>query len=336
MMEYPLVSIIITSFNYGRYLSEAIESALKQTYPHIEVIVVDDGSTDNTKDTAKRYPVSYFYQPNQGVAVARNNGIKLSKGEYFVCLDADDKLAPEYVRKTIKLMMEDPEVGFVLVASKVWYEDIKVENIWMPDRIFSKYSIHAGWKGFPGCAFFRRIAFDSLEYGFDSYLPAYEDLDVCFRLLCKGWKVKTLFEPLHWHRIHENSLDPKNPQQRKYAERIICQKYPFRRIYRKVYALYENTLGRIITLIAHPIEYLEGVKRKVKVIVWLKMHQWFSQKNQQGAQKIVQEHLFTVDLLIKWYNDEKLRYYYKKLLRTLENLLESIVVADKMNENYQK
>jgi len=121
-MDHPLVSIIITSYNYGRYLSEAIESVLKQTYQNIEIIVVDDGSTDNTKNIAKRYPVRYFYQANQGVATARNNGIKRSDGEFFLCLDADDKLLPDYIRKTVKVMMETPNIGFVLTGSKIWNE----------------------------------------------------------------------------------------------------------------------------------------------------------------------------------------------------------------------
>lgn len=319
-MKFPLVSIIITSNNYGRYLSDAIESALKQTYPNIEVIVVDDGSTDNTRGVAQRYPVLYFYQQNQGVAVARNNGIKLSKGEYFVCLDADDKLAPEYVRKTIELMTKNPKTGFVLVASKVWYEDLKIENIWMPDKISFKCSLHAGWKGIPGCALIRRIAFNELEYGYDDSLPAYEDLDVCFRLLCKGWKAKTIFEPLHWYRIHEKSLSPKDPQQRKYAEIIICQKYPFRRIYRKIYAIYEKTLGRLIMLMIHPIEYLKGIKAKAKMLKWIKECRP-SNLNCQNAHKIVVEYLFTVDLLIKWHHNRELRIYYKRILKNLEKRL---------------
>jgi len=124
--EKPLVSIIITSYNYGRYLADAIESAQRQTFPNIEIIVVDDGSTDNTRDVAERYPVRYIFQKNRGAAAAKNRGIKCSHGEFFRYLDADDKLAPEYVRKTMEQMMKEPKIGFVCTGSKVWNEETRI------------------------------------------------------------------------------------------------------------------------------------------------------------------------------------------------------------------
>ncbi len=88
---YPLVSIIIPCFNYGRYLRDAIESVISQGYPHKEIIVVDDGSSDETKQIAEKYQdVKYVYQDNQGLSAARNTGIKNSRGDFLVFLDADD------------------------------------------------------------------------------------------------------------------------------------------------------------------------------------------------------------------------------------------------------
>ena len=91
----PLVSVIITSYNQARFLSDAIESVLTQTYSQFEMVVVDDGSTDNASEVVARYPgVRYMRQDNQGLSAARNTGLRESNGAYLVFLDADDRLLP--------------------------------------------------------------------------------------------------------------------------------------------------------------------------------------------------------------------------------------------------
>ena len=91
--EAALVSVVIPCYNQAHFLGEAIESVLAQTYPHLEIVVVDDGSTDNTGEVAARYPgVRYVRQENQGLAAARNTGLRHSSGDYLVFLDADDRL----------------------------------------------------------------------------------------------------------------------------------------------------------------------------------------------------------------------------------------------------
>lgn len=86
----PLVSVIIPAYNRDRYLAEAIESVLAQTYPAIELIVVDDGSSDRTAEVAQRYALTYHFQPNGGISAARNAGIALATGEFLAFLDSDD------------------------------------------------------------------------------------------------------------------------------------------------------------------------------------------------------------------------------------------------------
>ncbi|PIQ21561.1 MAG: glycosyl transferase family 2, partial [Cytophagales bacterium CG18_big_fil_WC_8_21_14_2_50_42_9] len=93
--EDTVVTIVIACFNHGHFLQEAIDSVLQQTYPKLEIIVVDDGSSDNTKEVAQQYPqVRYIYQANQGLSAARNTGIKHSTGACLIFLDADDWLTP--------------------------------------------------------------------------------------------------------------------------------------------------------------------------------------------------------------------------------------------------
>src|SRR5437870_5008653 len=94
--EPGLVSIVIPCHNYARYVGEAIESALAQTHQPVEVVVVDDGSTDASKDVVSGYAVTLLAQPNRGVCAAANAGIRASRGEFVLRLDADDRLVHTY------------------------------------------------------------------------------------------------------------------------------------------------------------------------------------------------------------------------------------------------
>jgi len=102
----PLVSIIIDNYNYGRFIQDAIESALNQTYPNIEVIVVDDGSTDNSRQIISRYAsaglVKAVLKENGGQASAMNAGFEISRGDLVVFLDSDDVLKPEAIEVAVK------------------------------------------------------------------------------------------------------------------------------------------------------------------------------------------------------------------------------------------
>jgi glycosyltransferase involved in cell wall biosynthesis len=107
----PLVSIIIPAYNAEKYIERSIDSALRQTYKNIEIIVVDDGSTDKTAEVLKLYNdprIVYRYQKNQNQSVARNNGIAISKGEYVTFLDTDDIYLPEKVEKSVDFFCQNP------------------------------------------------------------------------------------------------------------------------------------------------------------------------------------------------------------------------------------
>jgi glycosyltransferase involved in cell wall biosynthesis/peptidoglycan/xylan/chitin deacetylase (PgdA/CDA1 family) len=112
-VEAALVSVVIPCYNQAHFLAEAIESVLAQSYPRVEIVVVDDGSPDNTREVAARYPeVRYVRQENQGLAAARNTGLRHSRGEYLVFLDADDRLLPEAVEAGLRQLRTHPECAF--------------------------------------------------------------------------------------------------------------------------------------------------------------------------------------------------------------------------------
>ena len=111
----PLASIIIPCYNQAHFLPEAIESALSQRHRPIEVIVVDDGSPDNTAEVVARYPqVRYLRQENRGLGGARNTGFRVSKGEYILFLDADDRFTPDAAAAHLSCFANHPEAGFVV------------------------------------------------------------------------------------------------------------------------------------------------------------------------------------------------------------------------------
>src|SRR4051812_30982953 len=110
----PLISVIIPCYNHGSYLAEAIDSILTQTYQYFEIIVVDDGSTDNTRAVAESYKaVKYVYRNNKGLSAARNTGIDHSNGEYLVFLDADDWLFPNALSINSNCLQQNKEAAFV-------------------------------------------------------------------------------------------------------------------------------------------------------------------------------------------------------------------------------
>lgn len=110
----PLVSILINNYNYGRFLPEAIDSALNQTYSNIEVIVVDDGSTDNSQEIVKNYGdrIIPILKQNGGQASAFNEGFAASRGEIICFLDSDDLFKPEKVAEVVNVFTEHPDIGW--------------------------------------------------------------------------------------------------------------------------------------------------------------------------------------------------------------------------------
>src|SRR5215207_1739222 len=104
------VSFVIPNYNHARYLGQAIESALAQTYPNTEVIVVDDGSTDDSRSVAAGFcdRIRYIYQRNAGLSAARNTGVRAALGEYIALLDADDLVEPAYAERLLAALAQVP------------------------------------------------------------------------------------------------------------------------------------------------------------------------------------------------------------------------------------
>lgn len=124
-MENQKVSVIIPTYNLARYINETVDSVLGQTYKNYEIIIVDDGSTDNTKEALSEYggKITYIFQENQGVSAARNKGIKEAKGEYIAFLDADDLWLKDKLELQIGLMNSNPEVAMIFTDGESFNEE---------------------------------------------------------------------------------------------------------------------------------------------------------------------------------------------------------------------
>jgi glycosyltransferase involved in cell wall biosynthesis len=118
----PLVSIIIPTYNYGHLISQTLDCLIAQSYPNIEIIIIDDGSVDNTKEIITGYQqnnafINYFYQSNMGLSAARNAGIKKAKGDYIQLLDADDMISPNKIKVQLLQLLNKKTLQPSLVFS---------------------------------------------------------------------------------------------------------------------------------------------------------------------------------------------------------------------------
>jgi glycosyltransferase involved in cell wall biosynthesis len=183
--DQPLVSVVIPCYKQAHFLREAIESVLAQTYPHLEVVVVDDGSTDNTAAVVAGYPgVRYVRQENQGLAAARNTGLRHSVGERLVFLDADDRLLPRAIEVGLTCLRDHPECAFVYGHSRFMAFDGSWFDRPPPPRIEGDYylALLRGCPIFaPGSVMYRREVFESVT-GFDPSLSPAADYDLYYRI----------------------------------------------------------------------------------------------------------------------------------------------------------
>ena len=117
----PKVSVLIPTYNYGEYVGQAVTSVLEQTYPNVEILVIDDGSTDNTREILRPYfPwITYLYKANGGTASALNLGIAKATGKYLCWLSSDDFFFPAKIAKQVQQMESYPALGFAYTSFAV-------------------------------------------------------------------------------------------------------------------------------------------------------------------------------------------------------------------------
>ncbi len=287
--EKPRVSVIIPTFNNLRYIDQTVASVMEQTYESYEIIVIDDGSTD---DTASYFagldgPVCYVYQENEGVSAARNHGLRLARGKYVVFLDGDDLLLPNKIEKQVNFLDRHPKVdcvhsgwqlidqnGEMLKTVEPWHDaprlDLKTWLLWKPV--------------FLGAMMTRRHCVVQAG-GFDITLRQAEDVDLVFRMAMNGCLFAWLYYPTVRYRQHGESVMRNVKEQAESITRVLDKFFSgptlTRRIRRQeplvrystlvwvVWHLYRN--GHVETIVTYLQESLKysGYSPDITALHWL-------------------------------------------------------------------
>ncbi|HLY24842.1 MAG TPA: glycosyltransferase [Aggregatilineales bacterium] len=212
-MLTPLVSIIIPCYNYAQYLPDAIKSCLAQTHTNFEILVVDDGSGDDTSEVVRAFPEArYIYQDHRGVASARNRGWGEAHGQFLQFLDADDVLLPSKIEECLTTFAEHPEFGVVYTDYEVRTPDLTGRSViqrpnWeMPEGEILQRLIKQSASYFvPACALIARPTVERLG-GFNEQLAVVEDWFFWVNLAANGVLFGHIPKALAWYRDTPGSL----------------------------------------------------------------------------------------------------------------------------------
>jgi glycosyltransferase involved in cell wall biosynthesis len=259
-VDQPILSIIIPCYNLGRYLYEAVESALNQTIANVEVIIVDDGSTDRYTQLAcdvlsQHARVQLLRQENRGLPAARNAGIRKAQATYICCLDADDRLMPTFLEHALNMLESDPQVGFVSCFYREFDERAGVvqhPTCDLPEMLWINRAMVA--------SLFRRTAWEQAG-GYCETMRGMHDWDLWIGMLEAGYHGQIIPEVLFEYRVRAGSMYRTSSQPANYT-RLIGQ------IVERHRALYQRWLPQVIsgwaTEFAGLVAYADGQAQLVR------------------------------------------------------------------------
>lgn len=228
MIHPPRVSVIIPSYNCAKLVCGAIESVFAQTLAEREIVLIDDGSTDSTREAAAPYmqrpDFNYIYHENRGLPGARNAGIRAARGEYIFLLDADDTIPPDCLARHVETVEREKSDWAACDVLRVEGDDKRVVESKIPREGSLEWAIEHEFKF--NAFFFRRAALEKVGL-FDEGQRVYEDIDLYARLLRAGSPVSCIHEPLYIYMIRGNSLTKEGKRLRNlgFMERFYRRHY---------------------------------------------------------------------------------------------------------------
>ncbi|BAQ61470.1 polysaccharide biosynthesis glycosyl transferase CpsJ [Geminocystis sp. NIES-3708] len=198
-----LISVIIPVYNREKYVSEAIESVLKQTYQFLDIIVIDDGSTDKSAEIIKSFgsKIRYFYQENSGISSALNHGLKVAKGEFIAFLDSDDLWTENKLNLQIKVLKKNTQVSIVFAHIQQFISPELDTNI--QDKIDLPNEIMKGYV--KGTMLAKKEVFSQIGL-FDISLKLGDFIDWYLKACEQGIKSFVCPEVLLKRRIHDTNM----------------------------------------------------------------------------------------------------------------------------------
>ena len=204
MTNNPLISVMMPTYNNAKYIKQAIESVYAQKYGNLEIIVVDDGSTDNTKEILKQYKnIKYFYIEHKGISFARNTALANSKGEYVAFCDSDDYWLPEKLNTQVQYFKEHPNCEIVFTKYENIFENDELKK---NKRAMHEKLIEDSFKQYLPSTILRKDLFD--RFGtFDENFSGIEDAEFIYRISMKGINIKHYIDKVFYiRRIHGNNI----------------------------------------------------------------------------------------------------------------------------------
>jgi len=262
--QNELISIIIPSYNSGKFLGEAIESAVNQTYKNIEIIIVNDGSTDNTEEIAKQWQkrdkrIRYLkHKENKGLSAARNTGIRTSKGDFIALLDADDVWMKDKLEKQIEKIRKEADIVYsnaILINEKgkkledTLWKKVKTAPYAGRDCLESLFQ-----KNFmipASSLIFKKEVIKEIG-GFDEKLKSAEDYDFCLRALAHGYNINYVGSPLLFYQLSQQQMSGKETKMEFWRVYVLLKFIFIRPLFllKHPFLVTKRMIVRIVALIA--------------------------------------------------------------------------------------
>lgn len=287
-MVEPKVSVIVPTYNCDRYILQAVHSILAQEHCSYEVVVIDDGSTDNTSQVLEplKAQIRYVIQTNGGVAAARNHGVKIANGELIAFLDADDYFLPGKLAAQVNVFGHQPRLGIVHSGwRRVDLEGNPLLDIcpweYVPELTLENWLM---WKPvLPSAMMFRREWLMRVG-GFDSRFPPAEDVDLILKLAYRGCQAAWLRQVTVCYRQHPDSAMHQGLPQARSLHRVLNNFFQ------------QSDLPESVRLIEHEVRY--GTK------VWLAWYLYHTGHYREMAEHLQQAWQYLpsppVQTLVRW------------------------------------